>query len=51
MMFGLSGAVIGGLIGLGIGYVIPKKSKVTIVPTVSQTSSETRAGVGLSLPF
>jgi hypothetical protein len=51
LLMGFSGGLLGGLIGLGIGYAIPKKSKVTIVPTVSHTSSEIQAGVGLSLPF
>ncbi len=47
----LGAPLVGSLIGLLVGSQIPKKSRVTIVPTVSQKGSETRAGVGMSMPF
>lgn len=47
----IGGPIVGGLIGMGIGFAIPKKAKVSITPTISRNANETAAGIGLTMPF
>lgn len=45
------GGLVGGLVGLGIGALIPKEPKVSIVPVISGTPDEFSAGFNLSTRF
>ncbi len=45
------GAVGGGLVGLGIGALIPQKQKVQIVPYLSPTAQSVSGGANLAVGF
>lgn len=51
ILISAGGAVIGGLIGLGVGSAIPKRPKVKISPMVVPEAKQTQIGVGLTTSF
>lgn len=44
-------AIVGGLLGLGVGAVLPKKKKIIIIPSVSIEENQKHVGVGLTTSF
>lgn len=45
------GAAVGGLIGLGMGALIPKNEKLSVTPIIHTTPDSVGGGVNLSLTF
>lgn len=51
LVFGGLGGLAGAILGGGVGYLIPKRSKITLTPDFSFEKKGARAGLGVSVSY